>query len=116
MNKSFIKINERLAASLAYLFGPISGLFFYIGETASGNNNLFVKYHALQSTLFFVLIAIIRFALGIIRRLPFMGMISGLYEFAVLLSLLLLMYMAFSGKNFRIPIIGEACYNSVYKD
>lgn len=115
MGESFLKINERLAGMLAYVLGPASGLFFYIGETVSGNNNRNVKFHALQSTVLFGGIWVLTFLLGIISFLPFMGLIIRLVDLASFVAYVYLIYSAYVGKNFRVPIVGDACYQQVYK-
>lgn len=114
MKQSFLKINEKLAGALSYVAGPATGLIFYVGETATGNNNQFVKFHALQSTIFLGGVIALQIILGVIRFVPFIGLIRWLVDFVSFIAYVFLIYSAYTGKTFRIPVIGDACYNTVY--
>ncbi|MCL2592060.1 MAG: hypothetical protein FWD82_01725 [Defluviitaleaceae bacterium] len=119
-NKALFGLDQNVAAGLSYLLGPFTGLFFYIGEVASGSKNKYVMFHALQSTIFMSILYVIRFALVLIRWIPFVGFFAGIavtiLNIAIIISLIFLMVMAFSGKVYKIPIIGDSCYKQVSKD
>ena len=51
-----------LAAALAYAFGPISGVLFYVLE----KDNRFVRFHAAQSIAISIAVFVISIALGIL--------------------------------------------------
>jgi len=112
MKNTFLKIHQNYAGALAYLLGPFTGFIFYIGEGAAGTNNKFVKFHALQSIIFFMAAAVIRFVLGLVS---FFGIIAGLFDIILLGAGLYLMLSAYSGKEFRVPIIGDACWEQANK-
>jgi len=112
MQNSFLKIHQNYAGALAYLIGPFTGLIFYMGEGVAGTNNKFVKFHALQSIIFFTAAAIVRVFIGIIS---FFGLIAGLFDIILFAAGVYLMLSAFGGKEFRIPVIGDACWKQANK-
>lgn len=95
-------IDRNLAAAMTYLAGFITGIVFLIVE----KNSRFVRYHAMQSTVFFVGVLIVSV---IINSLPILG--PFLYAFllfpAVLIVWLVLMFKAYSGEMFKLPLAGD---------
>jgi uncharacterized membrane protein len=71
-----------VAGALAYVLGPITGIAFLILETKSR----FVRFHAAQSTVVFVIVFALSVVLGVLGTalafIPFLGWIV-----SVLLSL-----------------------------
>ena len=103
-----INLAPNISAALSYVFGWITGLFFFIGE----RRNRFVRFHAMQSILVFIALTIIWAVLKIIFALPFIGAILGCFlgpilGFATFLIWAGLIVLAFMGKEIRIPIIGD---------
>lgn len=104
-------LSPNVAGALAYLLGPITGIFFLVVE----KENRFVRFHAMQSTLLCVALIVLGIALSILSTVlafvPVLGIIVGL-----LLSLglglgsfvlwLLLMFRAYQGKEWSLPIVG----------
>jgi len=121
--KSIFGLPENVAAALSYIFGPFSGIAVLIME----RENKFVRFHALQSTLWFVLVMVLGWVLGFISRIlsviPLLGRLAGLGiglilsigGFLAIVSLVFLMVMAASGKTFKIPIIGDVAWSQVNK-
>ena len=95
-------IDRNLAAAMAYLAGFITGIVFLIVE----KNSRFVRFHAMQSTVFFVGVLVLSV---IINSLPILG--PFLYAFllfpAVLIIWLVLMFKAYSGEMFKLPLAGD---------
>lgn len=105
-------LEENLAGALSYLLGPVTGVLFLILD----KERPFVRFHAVQclvasvvwlalSLAFMVLSAI----LGII---PVLGFIVSTLAYLALSILgfvlwLVLMYKAFRGEEWEIPVIGE---------
>jgi len=94
-------MQANIAGVLCYLAGFITGIIFYVSE----KENKFVRFHAFQSIAvfgaFFVLSVLISF-------FPFLGWLFG--RLLLILSLilwLLLMYMAYRGVCFKLPIAGK---------
>lgn len=104
-------LSDNLAGALTYVLGPITGIGFLLMEKKSA----FVRFHAMQSTLVGVALFILNFALRILYavlvHIPILGwlMSIGLAMVVGLASLVLwlaLMYMAYSGKEWELPVIG----------
>src|SRR3954462_10811716 len=67
--KSSTGLDANIAALLAYLFGLLSGIIFYVIE----KDSKFVKFHAMQSILFNAVVAVWFFGFSII--LPILGLV-----------------------------------------
>jgi len=94
-------LDPTLAASLSYLLGPITGILFLLVEQRS----LFVRFHAMQSTITFTGLFVISVAAGIV---PLIGhLVSGLASVLGFVLWILLMVKAFQGESFMLPVVGE---------
>ena len=122
-NKSLLGLDERVVAALSYLFGSISGIIVLVLE----RDNKYVRFHALQSTLWFLLLMVatwlLNIVIGIVGVIPIIGQILGM-PFSLVLSIgglvyflskICLIFMACTGKTFKIPILGDVAWNQVYK-
>jgi len=94
-------IRPNIAGFLCYLFGFVSGIFFLIIE----KENKFVRYHALQSTLAFAILFIVKVILIAIpligwALLPVLGIVA-------IIVWVFSMYKAYQGEYFKLPIIGN---------
>jgi uncharacterized membrane protein len=101
-----------VAGALAYVLGPLTGILFLVVE----KSNTFVRFHAAQSIVFSVawiavsiVVTIISTVLGVI---PILGWLIGFalsigLLFAGLGLWLLLMFQAFSGREWELPLIGH---------
>ncbi|MCL1988574.1 MAG: hypothetical protein FWG64_11500 [Firmicutes bacterium] len=99
------ELEERLAAALSYVLGIISGLFMIV--FVQDNKN--VRFHALQSILWFLVLLLVDLLLGWFT--PF-GRLISLVGFA---SMLFLAYNAYMGKKFKIPMLGDVAEKVVDK-
>lgn len=104
-------IRARTAGWLCYLFGWISGLIFFLLE----RGNRFVRFHAMQSILFFAAISILE---GIVRffevlfssnSIPIFGLgaMSGALLLVMFVYWIVLMVAASRGKYYKLPMIGD---------
>lgn len=95
--KTSFGLDERFEGLLAYSLGWVSGLLMILFERKSR----FVRFHALQSLTAFLL-------LFCLMSVPFFGplLTPFLTGFTVLLWVVL-MYQAYHGKAFRLPLVGE---------
>jgi len=119
--KSVFGLSENIVAALSYIAGPFSGIAVLVME----RENKFVRFHALQSTIWFTLIMIVGWVLGFLANLPIpvLGWLLGLAirpviaigGFAAFLSMVWLMVMAFGNKTFKIPIIGDVVWTQINK-
>ena len=101
VEKSSTGLEPRLAAVLSYLFGFVSGIIFLVIERDSS----FVRFHAMQSTVTFISLFVIRVVAEII---PVLGNAIGWLASAASLGVwALLMIKAWQGERYKLPMIGE---------
>ncbi|NSW91238.1 MAG: DUF4870 domain-containing protein [Firmicutes bacterium] len=99
--KSSTGLQENIAGLLCYVLGWITGILFIIIEKESK----FVKFHAIQSTVVFAAIFI---ANMILKVIPFIGaLLSTLLTLLSIVLWLFLMYNAYQGKMYKLPIAGD---------
>jgi uncharacterized membrane protein len=94
-------MSENVAALIAYLFGWLSGLIIFLLEKESR----FVRFHALQSLIFFGAMSLI---LGVLGRIPVIGwvfaVVGGIATFGYWI---IGMIKAYQGELFRFPVVGD---------
>ena len=129
---NFLGLNDNIAALLAYLFGPLTGVIWYFAE----KKNKFVKFHAAQSIVLGVLCIIVGWIFGAIYgglassytsadalntalnflatgriRLPFY--IRMFYWLQSIINIFLggcsifLMYKAYKNEEYKLPFLGK---------
>jgi uncharacterized membrane protein len=91
--RSSTGLDITVAAMLTYILGWLSGVFFLVVEKNSG----FVRFHAWQSVLTFLPIFLLLWVLPI----------WFLFWPLSVIAWLLLMFKAFQGERFKLPIIGD---------
>jgi uncharacterized membrane protein len=95
-------MDTNLAAALAYLAGFITGIVLLVIEKQSR----FVRFHAMQSTVLFLGVLVLSI---VINTIPLLG--AFLYAFllfpAVVIVWLVLMFKAYNGEYFKLPVVGE---------
>ncbi|MCL2387099.1 MAG: DUF4870 domain-containing protein [Defluviitaleaceae bacterium] len=121
--KSIFNLDENIAAALSYVLGPISGIIVLVME----KNNKFVRFHALQSTLWFLMLMVASWILavvsGILAGIPLVGpLIGGIIGIVLTVGSLLyfiskvfLIIKAYSQETYKLPIIGEVAWAQVSK-
>jgi uncharacterized membrane protein len=113
--KSSTGLDANIAAGIAYLFGWVSGLIFFLIEKESR----FVRFHAMQSLLLGAAFFVLWIVLRVLGSVPVVGLFAGLLGIVVWLAFLVLwiicLVKAFTGKDFRIPVIGDYAANIVNK-
>jgi uncharacterized membrane protein len=101
-----------VAGALAYVLAPLTGILFLVIE----KHNPFVRFHAAQSTVFgiawIVLWVVVSIIGTVLSMIPILGWLVsfGLWlalAFGGLALWLFLMYQAFNGKEWELPVIGE---------
>lgn len=98
--KSSTGLDENIAGLLCYLVGVFSGLVFFIIEKESR----FVRFHALQSLITFGALFVLYIVLAWI---PFGGIISMLVGLLQFVLWAFMMYKAYQGEMFKLPIVGD---------
>ncbi len=118
--KSSTGLDENIAALLSYIFGWVSGLIFFLIE----KDSRLVRFHAMQSILFNVLVAILVFVCWILTFvLVLIGAAIGdivgtifsllatllwlLFSVGILIAWILCLVKAFQSQYFKLPIIGN---------
>ncbi len=102
-------MQPNVAAGLSYVLGWITGLIFFLVE----KQNRFVRFHAMQSILFFggltVLNVIFNFigGLDIILLSAVAGVLGYLIGIVGFIGWIVLLINGFQGKYFKLPIVGD---------
>ena len=110
--KTESKDNDNIMAALAYVLTFISGAVIYLIEKDKPDKSHFVMFHAMQSIVLGVALIIVwiplTIILAIISFLPVIGaLITMLIQLGVLILLLFLIYKAYSGEEYHLPVIGD---------
>lgn len=107
-------LNPNVAGALAYLLSPITGILFLVLERRSA----FVRFHAAQSIViaagwigFWIALMVVETMLGFIpaisRTVLALGvLLSVAFFFGGLALWLLLMYRAYQGEQWELPLAG----------
>jgi uncharacterized membrane protein len=101
MVKTSTGLEDNIAGLLCYVAGWVSGLIFLLIET----ENKFVRFHAVQSIIVFGTLSIIGIVFGWI---PFFNLfiwplVGGLW----FVLWIVLMYKAYQGVMYKLPIAGD---------
>ena len=90
---------KNTAGALSYVLGPVTGVIFYVLE-----NDPFVRFHAMQSIVVFTLLFVLQWVFGLtLVLLPLVPLLSVL-GFALWL---LLIYKAWQGQEWEVPVVGK---------
>ncbi len=101
MAKTSMGVEENIAAVLCYVVGWITGIVFLVLE----KENKFVRFHAFQSLLTFLPLSVLGWILGWI---PFLGWaLAGLVWLLIVILWLILMFKAYKGEKYKLPIVGD---------
>ena len=107
MKKSIFGLDENVAGALSYMLGFFSGIAVLVLE----KSNKFVRFHALQSTIWFVFLCILGWLCNIFTRIPLIGIFAGFASWAIgivsFVSWVFLLYKSIKGETFKLPIIGD---------
>ncbi|MCL5970492.1 MAG: hypothetical protein M1450_03260 [Patescibacteria group bacterium] len=108
MDKATNTENKNVKGALAYLLGPFTGAFFLLTEKSNG----FVRFHAMQSLILFgalfIVHIVLTFSLIGLILIPFLT----IAEFVLWI---LLMWKAFNGEEFMLPVVGELAKKQLMK-
>lgn len=96
---STLPLDPKIAGVLCYVLGFISGIAFLILE----KKNQTVRFHAMQSTITFGLLFLAQLVVGWDLITWLLQMVIGL---AALAAWIFLMFKAFQGERFKLPILG----------
>lgn len=107
--ESSMGMAQNTAAGLSYIAGWVTGIIFFLLE----KKNRFVRFHAMQSILFFggasVLDIILRFAGNFAP--DFLGLafycLAGIVGLVAFVGWIVLLINGFQGKYFKLPVVGD---------
>ncbi len=107
--KTVLGVNENIESLLCYVLGWVTGIVFLVLE----KENKFVRFHAMQSLATFLPLFIISMVIGIV---PIIGpIISTLITLLGSILWILLMYKAFKGERFKLPVVGDFAEKQISK-
>ena len=111
--KTSLGMDQNIEGALCYFLGWVTGIVFLLVE----KENRFVRFHAMQSIVTFVPLTIAWIVLNII--FGFIPIIGGLLSIVMWLGSLalwiLLMAMAFQGKEYKLPVAGPFAESQLKK-
>ncbi|MCL0102682.1 DUF4870 domain-containing protein [Dehalococcoidia bacterium] len=108
-DKTALGLDENIAGLLCYVLGWITGIIFLVLE----KENKFVRFHAMQSLATFLALFAISMVSGWI---PVIGwIISVLIAPLGFILWILLMYKAYKGERFKLPIAGDFAEKQISK-
>ena len=101
MAKTSMNLEENIAGLLCYVLGWVTGIVFLVLE----KENKFVRFHAMQSLVTFLPLSVIAVVFSFI---PFIGsVISSLIWIIELILWLILMFKAYKGEMYKLPVVGD---------
>ncbi len=100
-SKTSTGIQQNLAGLLCYVAWWVTGIVFLVLE----KDNKFIRFHAVQSIVAFGAVTVVEIILALI---PFVGwVLSWIVSIAAFILWLLLMYRAYQGKTWKLPVAGN---------
>ncbi len=101
----FTNLESNVAATLAYIVAPVTGIFFFLIE----KEDKFVRFHAFQSILFGVgAFVVSTIASSFAAMLPFLGFVfRQLVSMALFGVYLFLMWKAYNKETYELPYLGK---------
>ena len=113
--KSSTGLDANVAAGIAYILTWLTGLIFYLIEKESR----FVRFHAMQAILLGAAFFVVMIVMRILGAIPLIGFVAGLASIVIWLAFLAIwiycLVMAFTGKDFKLPVIGDIAANIANK-
>jgi uncharacterized membrane protein len=104
VKKTSLGMDENVEAALSYFLGFLTGIFFFVSE----KENKFVRFHAMQSIAVFIALFVINMVLGIILTITIVGlMVLPLIYLLEFILWIVLMYKAYKGEKFKLPVAGD---------
>lgn len=107
--KTSLGLSENIEGALCYSFGFVTGIILLFLE----DDNKFVKFHAIQSTIVFLPLFIIYIAItffpmvGVIMNMMSWPIVIPIFSFIIVIFWLFMMYKALIGERYKLPIAGD---------
>ncbi len=96
-------MKANIAGLLCYVMGWLTGIVFLIIE----KNSKFVRFHAAQSIVVFGILSILGIILNVLPWNWFFTLLSALVGLVTFILWLVLMYKAYQGEEFKVPVLGD---------
>ena len=94
-------MTPNVVAALAYVGGAITGIVVLVVE----KQNRFVRFHAMQSIVTFVLVLVGNLLL---RNVPLIGRFAVVpFTMGIFALWVLLIWKAFQGESYKLPYVGD---------
>jgi uncharacterized membrane protein len=100
-------LKKTTSGALAYVLGPITGIFFLVID-----KDPFVKFHAMQSIVVFAAIFILQVFLGFTVIFLPIALFLNIVSFALWL---ILIYKAWQGDEWQVPVLGKVARDFLKK-
>jgi uncharacterized membrane protein len=100
-------LKKTTSGALAYVLGPITGVIFLIID-----KDPFVRFHAMQSIVVFVGLFVLQMVLGFTIILAVLVPIISILSFVLWL---ILIYKAWQGEQWEVPVFGKIARNMASK-
>lgn len=106
-DKATFGLDENVASALCYVLGWLTGLIFILVE----KDDKTVRFHAMQSILTFLPLGILGWIIGTMGyAFVFIG---GLILIVEIILWVVLIYKAYKGEIFMVPIVGSIAANQL---
>jgi len=100
-------LNKNTAGALSYVLGPITGVIFLLLE-----KDKYVRFHAMQSIVVFMSLFVLQWVMAFtVILLPIVPLLT----IAGFVLWLLLIYKAWQGEEWEVPVLGKYTRNFVKK-
>jgi len=100
-------LKKTTSGALAYVLGPVTGIIFLVIE-----KDPFVRFHAMQSTVVFVALFVLQWIFGITIILFPLSALIGIISFILWL---ILIYKAWQGEQWEVPVLGKVAKDLLKK-
>lgn len=105
--KSGTGLPKNTSAALSYVLGPLTGVVFFVLE-----KDPYVRFHAMQSIVVFVVLVALQWVFGLtLVLLPLVPLLS----IVMFVLWLLLIYKAWMGVEWEVPVLGKYARKFVKK-
>ena len=105
MAEKDLGLKRETIGALTYVLGPITGIFFLVIS-----KDPFVRFHAMQSTVVFIILFVLRYLF------MFVSFLLGTFVSLVIFVLwLILIYKAWQGGEWQVPVLGKVAENLLKK-
>jgi uncharacterized membrane protein len=116
MEKTTFGLDENVASAACYVLGWLTGIIFFLVE----KDNKTVRFHGMQAILTFLPFSILIWLVNAIFFGTFTygmwgvwSLVITLIELVMLILWLFLMYKAYQGEKFLVPVVGAIAENQV---